>query len=294
MDHRGFRIALVVTVFGAGLAGVGLAWLVESRLGVPEHLALIEVGVGATGGLRSGGGETPPLDAYRDPIVDRSLFDSSPGGGKGGDGSPRVSDLEVRLLATSTAERPLYSSALISVAAEEAEVFAVGDRIADAVIERIDREQVTVRRDDGREELLRLGAGAGASRRPPRPGNSITPSGKIDWAAGVEALGDGRFRLDRGTLDDALTHLDELAHGAGVAPNFRDGRAAGYRIVKIRGNSPLKLLGLERNDVIVGVDGQPIDPKVALDLLQRVGELDQLQLQLERAGEPLELTYELD
>ncbi len=45
--------------------------------------------------------------------------------------------------------------------------------------------------------------------------------------------------------------------------------------------------------MIRGVDGGPVDPAAALDLLGKVEGLEGLALQLERGGEPLELTYEV-
>ncbi len=286
MGDRRFRIGLVCTVMAATAAGIALAGLVKGRLALRESTALIEVGLSGGRGGPSPGGAPLPLDEYRDPITDRSLFDSAPAGPGG---TPGATDLPARLLATSAAAEDRYSSALITLDDQEAQVFAIGDRVADAVIEDIARRQVVLRRGDGRRELLRIqGATAAAPRKPPRPDRQ-----PMDWSQGVEALGDGRYRIDRDTLEEGLTRLDELGNGLRVVPNFRDGRVAGYRIVKIRGDNPLRLLGLERNDVIVGMDGQPVDPSVALDRLGRAGEIDALRLQVERGGESMDLSYEV-
>lgn len=291
MDRGAFRFAWIVTTFGAAAAGIAFAGWMGSRLAAPGTTALIEVGMGDGASAHLGRLQpVAPLGTYRDPIVDRSLFDSDPAPPAG----PGASDLPARLLATSTAEQPRYSSALIAVSGGDADVYAIGDTIADAVIERIDRERVTVRRADGRQELLRLGTGGGVDPRETRPQRPGTPPEKTDWAAGIESLGDGRYRLDRSVLGDAIANLDDLGKGLHVAPNFKDGKAAGYRLLKFRKDSPLSLLGLERNDVIVGVDGKPVDPTVALDLVQRIDELDRLEVQVQRGGEPLDLIYEVD
>lgn len=291
MDRGAFRLAWIVTTFGAAAAGIAFAGWMGSRLAAPDSTALIEVGMGGDAAARLGHHRgAAPLGDYRDPIVDRSLFDSDPAPPAG----PGATDLPARLLATSTAEQPRYSSALIAVSGGDADVYAVGDTIADAVIERIDRERVTVRRSDGRQELLRLGTGGNTGRVPATANRPRPAAGKTDWAAGIESLGDGRYRLDRSVLGDAIANLDDLGKGLHVAPNFKDGKAAGYRLLKFRKDSPLSLLGLERNDVIVGVDGNPVDPAVALDLLGRIDDLDRLEIQIHRGGEPVDLVYEVD
>ena len=292
MSNRVFRISLVCTVMLAAAAGIVLSGLVGGRVAIPDRSALIEVGVrGASVVERSMEPLPSSLGEYRDPIAGRSLFDSS-GGGGGGGGLPAARDLPARLLATSAAAETRYSSALIAVEGGDAQVYGIGDRVADAVIEGIDRRRVILRRGDGRRELLRLGGGARAGSPGPQPKQAKGAS-RIDWSQGVEDLGGNRYRVERATLEEALLHLDEVGKGVRVVPNFKDGELLGYRIVKIRGDSPLKLLGLERNDVIQGVDGGPVDPAAALDLLGKVEGLEGLALQLDRGGEPLELTYEI-
>ncbi len=292
MDRRAFRIAWIVTTFGAATAAIAFTGWIGARLGIPDAMALIEVGMG--GGAAARGylpSPTPGPNEYRDDIVGRSLFDSSPADPGGG---PRQGDLGARLLATSAADQHRYSSALIAVSGGDPDVYAIGDTLGDAVIENIDRERVLVRRADGTQELLRLGSGFGSTETSGREPPGSRAGEKIDWSQGIEALGDGHYRLDRTLLGDAVDNLDQLGKGLKVAPNFKDGKAAGYRLLKFRNDSPLALLGLERNDVIVGVDGKPADPTVALDLLQRIDDLDRLELQIKRRGEFLDLKYEID
>ncbi|MDP7114048.1 MAG: hypothetical protein QGH45_18905, partial [Myxococcota bacterium] len=135
MSNRVFRISLVCTVMLAAAAGIVLSGLVGDRVTIPERAALIEVS--ARGGAvveRPTGSLPSSLGEYRDPIAGRSLFDS--GGGEGGGGGlPAARDLPARLLATSAAAENRYSSALIAVEDGDAQVYGIGDRVADAVIE---------------------------------------------------------------------------------------------------------------------------------------------------------------
>ena len=108
-------------------------------------------------------------------------------------------------------------------------------------------------------------AGTRGSARQARP----APAGKKfadELARGVRKRGERRYEIKRGTLELALRNLRSLSAWVRVAPEIRDGRASGFRVVSVTAGGPFAKLGLRRGDVLVSVNGLDIrTPDHALD-----------------------------
>ncbi len=230
----------------------------------------------------SGSGAVGSLKSYLHPIG--GLF----GGDPGAPPLPQRCDLDATLIITTVASPALYSSAMITVGDSPA-LYTVGDSLADATIEEIDRRQVTLRRGDGRIQHLRLGASSGAEPAPHPAGPK-----RQDFSGAVTALGDGRYQVDRGALADALENPQQFSKDVGIVPNFKDGQAAGYRVLKIRRGSVVGQLGVQRRDVITGINGAPATLEEALDTLGGLTESDGMTLEVLRNGQALTLEYVLE
>jgi len=231
-------------------------------------------------GSSSPSGDT--VTDYLEPIDDLLGADEHPGG-------MRDSDLPATLLITTVAQQPVYSTALVAMEPDALRVVAVGDRLADATVGRIERGRVVLVRDTAPPEVLRLGhrSGKAAAKRvePPRP------AGKLDWSEGITHLDETHTEVTRDAIERAMANLDALAKGARVAADFKDGQLRGYRIFRIRNDSAPRHLQLRNNDVITGVNGMPVDPATLLDQVDNLLEEPAIRLEVIRDGQPVLLDY---
>ena len=246
----------------------------------------------------------PTLDSYMRPIMDRSLFDSSKVGSTGeaiaggGEGMEQeATDLGATLILTSVALDPQWSTALILAEADAdfPDVFAIGDALADAKVEIIERRRVYLRRQSGSLEYLEIGGEKGKKKR-----SAVTEAtgtkkrGRTDWSEGITKIDDTHYQIDRSALDNALGQLDRLSRDARVVPNYQDGKTNGFKIFSIKRNSAYKHLGLKNNDVLSGVNGMEIrDPKIAMDVYNKLQSESSVSLEVIRKGETMTIEYDI-
>jgi hypothetical protein len=111
-------------------------------------------------------------------------------------------------------------------------------------------------------------------------------------ARGIRKLGGGRYRIERGALELALRNLGSLSGLVRVAPEIRDGKPCGFRLVAIKAGGPFAKLGLRRDDVLVSVNGLDIrTPDRALEAHGRLKSASRFALGLLRDGRQLVQEY---
>lgn len=202
-----------------------------------------------------------PKSFWVDPIIKRSIFDSSsvnsPGGGAVGPvGDEQKSDLNVVLLATVVATPAEYSSALIaeSKGSKGALGYTIGDSLlGEAEIVRIEQRKVFVRRSSGSIEYIAMDGGTYTK--------TTAPAGAAagDEEAGVTATGDNKFTVERSVLDAALANPEKLASQVRVVPHKdASGNVDGYRLSGIRRKSLFYSLGIKNGDVVHTVNGRQL------------------------------------
>lgn len=200
---------------------------------------------------------------YKNPVVERSIFDSSkvgvePGPGPGnGDPSIQLADLDVVLIATLVAVPNTFSSALIAVQKDsKGQGFGIGDTIEGFEIVDIQRQGVLVKKgseegwlfmDDSQLEKPAATASSGTPKlRDDDPEDGITESG-------------GKIIVERRVVDEALENVDSLATKMRVVPHKdADGNIDGYRLSAIRRGSLFDKLGIRNGDIVHGVNGMPL------------------------------------
>lgn len=100
--------------------------------------------------------------------------------------------------------------------------------------------------------------------------------------------------MPRTRIDDATDNINELMKQARIRPHFQDGKPAGLVITRIQDNSIFSEMGLENGDVIVGVDGNPIQSvDDALQLYQGMKESSGVKLQIVRQGQEQAIEYQI-
>ena len=115
-----------------------------------------------------------------------------------------------------------------------------------------------------------------------------------DWAGRVTCTAPGRFALDAGLRDEALADPAAILATARVVPAFKNGRPHGFKLFSIRPNSLLAALGLLNGDVVRSIAGAEVTTSDrAADVYGRVRDADRIDVEVERRGELLTLTYRI-
>src|SRR5690606_31292431 len=140
---------------------------------------------------------------------------------------------------TMVANRPERSFATIRAGGGDAGGYLVGDEVGGATIAEIERPEVILN-NQGRKVVVEAGdarpagpkitatAAPTARGRPERPGIADAEVRKVD---------DNTYEISREDVEKQLSNLSALATQARVIPNFKDGKANGFKIFSIRPGS---------------------------------------------------------
>jgi general secretion pathway protein C len=162
-----------------------------------------------------------------------------------------------------------------------------GDMIGnDVEVEKIEETRmIFLNKRDRRREFVELPQDLILAKRaaPSRP------------SAGIQHFGEDRVLIDRKEVDKVMENFNEVLTQARCVPNFEGGRAAGYRCFQIEPGSIYDKLGMKDNDVICGINGEPVnDPAKAFSLLQQLKTARNIELCINRDGKISNKTYEIN
>lgn len=173
-----------------------------------------------------------------------------------------VSDSRLRLRGVMAGDR---GYAIISVSGSGEDVYRVGDEMpGGGEVEAIESRQVIILRD-GRRETLALdpdavSSGPRTARVDRNPGDAAEPTQQLPGIRGFNASSGASVS----SLPDAARSLGlnagELAQSVSVMPVA----GGGFRVRPGRDARVFEALGLEVNDVVVAVNGQPLESTQAV------------------------------
>ncbi|NOY27622.1 MAG: PDZ domain-containing protein, partial [Oligoflexia bacterium] len=211
-------------------------------------------------------GPKPPRKSdFIDPIVTRSIFDSTKVGStssgddgeNGAEGGEAKSDIDATLLATVVADPAQYSSALIShKGGEDATGYGIGDSLfGEGTVVSVEPRRVIIERNDGSREYIAMDLDAKVQKSTGR----VLRNAKDDSEDGVEKVSDTKFIVDADLIEEAMKNPEKLASQIRVSPHKdASGTIDGYRLSGIRRNSLFKKLGIKNGDVVHAVNGQSL------------------------------------
>lgn len=207
---------------------------------------------------------------------------------------PVPSQLPIDVLGTLVHTDPSRSIAALNLKSKNMSgSYSVGNDVEGlARVERVERGIVYIRNNNnGLLEYIEMNKGANkvafdASR-------AETPrSGSKD----VVSIGDNTFAIKRADLLKYTNDLSSVLMQARAVPN-RDpntGEINGFRILDMQPGSVYEQLGLQRMDVIKGVNGEPVDSvQKAMEMYNTLKNGNQVKIQIERGGRLDTFTYDI-
>lgn len=227
---------------------------------------------------------------------------------------PTLSSLNMQLMGTMVASRPEFSLAMIrDDASGNTMIMSVGDVIqGQATITEIRRDRILLERGNQAEYMLLHQTHAGApsptpastrapARSAPRqlaPNAIKTPRVNNASAAGsqeaVKKVSDTEFVVQRGALNKQIDDPKALAEQGRIAPNFKDGKRDGLKLVGLSPNSVYSQLGIQSGDVLQSLNGKKIDTtSQAMDLFEQFKNSDQVVVEIERRGQKKRMQYKI-
>jgi general secretion pathway protein C len=123
------------------------------------------------------------------------------------------------------------------------------------------------------------------------PRVAISPSGKA--ATAIDRQGNS-FNIPRLELDRAFADLNTVLQQARAVPHYENGVPAGYKLFQVVPEGLFAKLGLKEQDIICGIDGQPVnDPAKALELLNQMRTANHVDLCVKRDGKTQTFAYDV-
>jgi type II secretion system protein C len=140
-----------------------------------------------------------------------------------------------------------------------------------------------------RERIVIPAPGLQVPTPPPAPAaDTEAPYG------GIRMVGEHAYEVPGTDVRMAMTYPDTLAGQARMVPAFREGKAQGFKLFSIRPGSLPAKLGLQNGDVLKRINGISLEsPERALEAYVGLREARRVELDVERDGAPVLLTYDI-
>jgi hypothetical protein len=113
---------------------------------------------------------------------------------------------------------------------------------------------------------------------------------------GISQKSAWEYQIDRAFLDEQLQDMGKLTRDARVIPNYdrESGTYKGFKLIGVRPNSMYRSLGIKSGDVILNVNGDPIDsPTKALELFNKLQTSNSINMDIKRRGKTETLIYKI-
>lgn len=222
------------------------------------------------------------------------------------DGSPPITSLPLRLVATNVAADEKLSFATVQNTQNNVTgMYRKGDEIpAAGPVTRVLGKYVEFE-NKGSHRVERISLLGGEAPAPPpaavaavAPPADAAAGPKDDLLAAVDAgvkkIDDTTFEIDRSLVDKVLANPTAVARGARVVPSVKNGQPNGFKLYAIRPSSVYAKIGLMNGDTIHAVNGFELTSlDKGLEVYTKVKESTSLSVSITRRGKPLNLSYSI-
>ncbi len=238
--------------------------------------------------------KAPPLDSYNI-IAERNLFGSSKEEPSSTseevslEGIPLAKKSQgLKLVGTVVAVEPEENLAFIETRrSRRQEAYREGDRVDEALIKRILRNNVIINAGE-QDEVLTMEPEENSQEPPPPPRPAVRRQQPTTQPGGT-------IRLERNEIESSLTDLNQLMQQARVRPYLEGKEAAGFVVSNIKPGSIFARMGLRNGDIIKGINEEAITgPDQAINLYESLVEGGEIALAIKRGRRVQELHYEIE
>jgi general secretion pathway protein C len=263
--------------------------------------------------VASGGPEAVAPSSFQDYkiIMERNIFDSreiAPEpetqqdlGEVNLEGPAVKTTLSIKLISTVSVGDGIdkRSSATISSGTGQPDTFSIGDQkqfSPGVELKKILPDRIEFVNNRRLEYAEIEGFGGGVTTGTPVSSLEKTTPGAappVGGGEGVSEVGGGKFVVARAEIDAALVNLDKLFTEIRAVPQFEGGKTTGLKLLSIRQGSLFSKLGLQRNDVLERVNGQPFDMQKGMEIFGQLKDSDRISIDLIRNGTKTTLEYQI-
>lgn len=235
----------------------------------------------------------PTLDIST--IVDRNLFQTDtqatpqPVAAKPVDVEAlKPTELNLKLWGTVASPGGKAFAVIEDVKTKNQRLFRENDQLENATVKKILRGKIVLA-VNGRDEVLDMEKITTGSR----PGSRL-PSRQV----GSEKEGEEpeeSIQVQQGEIESAVKNVNQLMKQVRIRPHFTNGKADGLRLTGIRSGSIFSRMGLRSGDVLVGVDGDPIQSvDDALKFYKSLKSASNVKLKVKRGGREKTIDYQVE
>ncbi len=228
-----------------------------------------------------------------------------PDGEEPANDEPVKTSLNLKLIATlvSNEDRAWSFAAIQDLSDNKSRLFAIGSKLSgDAVVSDIHERKVMIQ-NGHRAEYLEM-----TSEDSERPDNSDSPPsfrpaissihrpslmpGMEDIAKGIRKVGEGRYEIQRSSLNKVISNTTLLARSARIVPSMSNGKPNGFKLYAIRPGSLYSLLGMQNGDTLNAVNGHAINtPDKALEVYTKLRSASHVSISFSRRGKHITHEY---
>ena len=183
------------------------------------------------------------------------------------------------------------SQVLLEVS-KELKLYHLGDKVpGDGTIEEIRRNQVNIRNRDQSLTTLMLHEQEPLSTR----GAPAFAENGRNTGGDIREVGENRWLVSRGLVASVRENFADQLRLAQMEPLVVAGKTEGFLVKRINPRSVLVKMGLQRGDVVKEVNNIKLDsPEKALQVFQQLREARQIAVAVERNGQPMNFSYEIN
>jgi general secretion pathway protein C len=239
-----------------------------------------------------------PFDSVTGPL-DRAAFDGTdPAGASVGMTdplhAPPCEGVKVLVIAAST--DPDWSFAAMTTGSDGKSVLRRRqDAIGGKTVKYVGWDRVWLEGKSGLCQTMLFGP-AGSVASPAAAPAASGDAGTVDpsIAKGIQRISATEFNVDRGVVDRILENQTELMR-VRIIPEQEKGKMVGLRLVGVRPDTLLGMLGMQNGDRLQTINGLDMtSPENALEAYARLhGTADHLTVQVNRGGQNMNLDYSI-
>jgi general secretion pathway protein C len=311
--------ALIAILLGVAalLDAQGVMQVVAAKLGLDAKWLVLPALVSRAPAHAAAPVTDEPQEASADAVVQRNAFDSASGPleTQAATGSPEsraehppsalLADPahapdcdDVRVLVLAATDDPAWSVAALAPIEGDGPVLLRrrGGSVGRRSLAYVGRDRVILS-EGGRLCQARLfegprGSGAARTRAATTERRDAPPGLADGVRRRMQRTGPASFKVDRTLVEQVLADPADLVSHARLAPDARDGRLVGIRLLDVRGDSLLGALGFQSDDRLASINGLDLtSPEKMMEAYARLRTADRLTVTVQRGTGPVTLDY---